>query len=153
MQYFGNLVCSEVIKVPSCLRTFGNGYTKFVHPLLYHLNYCINSFNYSLLTFSNLYIRFRTKRPSEYNPTSAQRLIYTVLFEMIVKVLTTATSFSRCNPMWFLSMGLPQGSGLCSFSSCKYPGTEGSNQNHHWNHHRWHATNSLEWTRLSCWCL
>jgi len=25
---------------------------------------------------------------------------------MIVGVLTTATSFSRCNSMWFLSMGL-----------------------------------------------
>ena len=34
-----------------------------------------------------------------------------------------ATSFSRCNPMWFLSMGLRQGSGLCSSSSRKYPGT------------------------------
>jgi len=51
-----------------------------------------------------------------------------------------ATSFSRCNPMWFLSMGLRQGSGLCSSSSRKYPGTEGTNQKHHWNHHRWHAT-------------
>jgi len=59
------------------------------------------------------------------------------------------TSFSRCNPMWFLSMGLCQGSGLCSSSSRKYPGT----QNRHWNHHRWHATNGLERTRLSCWCL
>jgi len=64
-----------------------------------------------------------------------------------------ATSFSRCNPMWFLSMGLRQGSGLCSSSSRKYPGTERTNQNRHWNHHRWHATNSLERTRLSCWCL
>ena len=27
------------------------------------------------------------------------QFIYTVLFEMIVGVLTTATSFSRCNPM------------------------------------------------------
>jgi len=60
---------------------------------------------------------------------------------MFVGVLT---SFSRCNPMWFLSMGLRQGSGLCSYSSRKYPGTEGTNQNRHWNHHRWHATNSLE---------
>jgi len=66
------------------------------------------------------------------------------------QVLTTA---SRCNPMWFLSMWLCQGSGLCSSSSRKYPGTEGTNQNRHWNHHRWHATNSLERTRLSCWCL
>ena len=64
-----------------------------------------------------------------------------------------ATSFSRCNPMWFLSMGLHQRSGLCSSSSRKYPGTEGTNQNHHWNHQRWHATNSLERTRLLCWCL
>jgi len=56
----------------------------------------------------------------------------TGLFEMIVGVLTTVTSFSRCNPMWFLSMGLRQGSGLCSSSSRKYPGTEGTNQNRHW---------------------
>jgi len=26
----------------------------------------------------------------------------------------------------------------------------GTNQNRHWNHHCWHATNSLERTRLSC---
>ena len=38
-------------------------------------------------------------------------------------------------------------------SSHKYPGTEGTNHNRHWNHHHWHATNSLERTRLSCWCL
>jgi len=48
---------------------------------------------------------------------------------MIVGVLTTChtqyTSFSRCNPMRFLSRGLRQGSGLCSTSSRKYPGTEG----------------------------
>ena len=62
-------------------------------------------------------------------------------------------SFSRWNPMYFLIMGLHQGSGLCSSCSRKYPGTEGTNQNRHWNHHRWHATNSLEQTRLSCWCL
>jgi len=67
---------------------------------------------------------------------------------MIVGVLTTATSFSRCNPM-----RLRQDSGLCSSFSRKYPGTEGTNQNCHWNRHRWHATNSLERTRLSCWCL
>jgi len=24
---------------------------------------------------------------------------------------------------------------------------------HQHDHHRWHATNSLERTRLSCWCL
>jgi len=55
--------------------------------------------------------------------------VNTGLFKMIVGVLTCHTqytSFSRCNPMWFLSMGLCQGSGLCSSSSCKYPGTEGS---------------------------
>ena len=84
-------------------------------------------------------------------------ITYTGLFKMIVRVLTTChtqyTSFSRCNPVWFLSMRLRQGSGLCSSSSRKYPGTEGTNQNRHWNRHRWHATNSLERTGLSCWCL
>jgi len=60
---------------------------------------------------------------------------------------------SRCNPMWFISMGLRQRSGLCSSYSHKYPGTEGTNENRHWNHHRWHATNSLKRTGLSCWCL
>jgi len=48
----------------------------------------------------------------------------TGLFEKIVWVLTTATSFSRCNPMWFLSMGLRQGSGLCFSSSRKYTGID-----------------------------
>jgi len=55
--------------------------------------------------------------------------------------------------MRFLSMGLRQGSGLCSSSSCKYPETEGTNQNRQWNPHRWHAINSSERTRLSCWRL
>ena len=78
----------------------------------------------------------------------------TGLLKMMVGFLTTrlATSFSRCKPMWFLSMGLRQGSGLCSSCSRKYPGTEATNQNRHWNHHSWHATNSLERNRLSCWC-
>ena len=53
----------------------------------------------------------------------------TGLFKMIARVLTTChtqyTSFSRCKPMWFPNMGLRQGSGLCSSSSRKYPGTEG----------------------------
>jgi len=56
-------------------------------------------------------------------------------------------------PCAFLSMGLGQGSGLCSSSSPKYHEIEGTNQNRHWNHHRWHATDSLERTGLSCWCL
>jgi len=42
--------------------------------------------------------------------------------------------------------GVTSGSGLCSFSSREYPGTEGTNQNRHWNHHSWHATNS--WNEL-----
>ena len=44
---------------------------------------------------------------------------YTGLFEIIFGVLTT--SFSRFNPICFLSMGLRQESGLCSSSSRKYP--------------------------------
>jgi len=35
----------------------------------------------------------------------------------------------------------------------KCPATGGTNQNRHWNHHRCHATDSLERTGLSCWCL
>ena len=54
---------------------------------------------------------------------------YTGLFKMTVGILTTChtqyTSFSRCNPMWFLPMRLRQASGLCSSSSRKYSGTEG----------------------------
>ena len=45
--------------------------------------------------------------------------------------IETITAFSRCNPMRFISMWLRQGSGLCSSSSCKYPGNEGTNQNRH----------------------
>jgi len=47
-------------------------------------------------------------------------------------------------------MGLRQGSGLlvCSSSSRKYPGTEGTNQNRHWDHHRLHATNSPDLVTL-----
>ena len=92
----------------------------------------------------------RVSLTSSYNLLLIQN---TGLCEMIVGVLTTATSIFRCNPMWFLSMGLRQGSGLCSSCSRKYSGTQGMNQNSHWNHHRWHATNSLERTRLSCWYL
>jgi len=38
-----------------------------------------------------------------------------------------ATSFSRCKHIWFLSMRLHQGSGICSSSSRKYPKTKGTN--------------------------
>ena len=72
---------------------------------------------------------------------------------MIFGVLKTCHTQYTWDFLWFLSMGLRQGSGLCSSSSRKYPGIEGTIQNRHWNHHRWHATDSLERTRLSCWCL
>jgi len=101
----------------------------------------------------NIVVIFRLSWRASYFLTELTVSCCTGLFEMIVGVVATATTFSRCNPMWFLSMGLRQGLGLCSSSSRKYPGTEGTNQNRHWNHHHWHATNSLERTRLSCWCL
>jgi len=70
---------------------------------------------------------------------------------MIVGVLTTChTQYTWDRSICIL---LFNKSGLCSSSSCKYTGTEGTNQKRHWNHHRWHATNSLEQTQLSCWCL
>ena len=54
---------------------------------------------------------------------------------MIVGVLTTrhtryTLERSICIFL-FLSMGLRQGSGLCSSCSRKYPGTEGTNHNRH----------------------
>ena len=80
----------------------------------------------------------------------------TGLFEMNVGVLKTChtqyTWDTSIGFFLFLSMGLRQGSGLCSSSSRKYPWTESTNQNSHWNHHCWHATDSLERTGLSCWC-
>ena len=70
---------------------------------------------------------------------SHTKICNTGLFKMIVGVLTYCrtqyTSFCSCNPMWFLFMGLRQGSGSCSSFSRKYPETEGMNQNRHWNHH------------------
>jgi len=66
---------------------------------------------------------------------------------MIVGVLRTChtqyTSFSRCNPMWFISMGLRQESGLCSSSSPQV--------SRNWR--LLYATNSLEQSRLSGGCL
>jgi len=70
------------------------------------------------------------------------------LFEMIFGVLTTCHTqytwdrsiciflFSRTTLQFFVTY-------LC----------DSTNQNRHWNHHCWHATNSLEQTRLLCWCL
>ena len=88
---------------------------------------------------------------------SFENVIYVGLFEMMVRVLTTCHTqytWHRSTGIFFSSsVRLRQGSGLCSSSFRKFPGTEGTNQNRHWNHHRWHATNSLERTRLSCWCL
>ena len=41
--------------------------------------------------------------------------------------------------LWCVS-GNGAGSALCSSSSRKYPGTEGTNQTRHWHYHHWHAT-------------
>ena len=65
--------------------------------------------------------------------------LYTGYFEMIVGGLTTRhkLEISVCSCT-------DESRGLCSSSSRKYHGTEGTNQNGHWNHHRWHATDSLD---------
>ena len=61
---------------------------------------------------------------------------------MIVGVLTTGHLVIQMQPhVICFCVGLRQGWGLCSSSSRKYPETEGTNQNRHWNHHRWNATN------------
>jgi len=96
-------------------------------------------FWFSLQHFSQTFLILRTER------------------DMIINVQCYTkwlSGFNNCHlVLQILSMGLRQGSGLCSASSRKYSGTEVTNQNRHWNHHRWHATISLERTRLSCWCL
>ena len=122
------------------------------HLVGFNFNSCIAAHTINNVTFIYFYI---IKFIYIYIYIYIHTHTHTGLLKMIVRVLTTrlATSFSRCNPMWFLSMGLCQGSGLCSSSSHKCPGTEDMNQNSHWNHHRSHAADSLEWTRLSCWCL
>jgi hypothetical protein len=75
---------------------------------------------------------------------SSSMLICTGLFEMIFRGFNNLPySFSRCNPHVLSFYGVSQGSGLCSSSSRKYPGTEDTNQNRHWNHQRWHATNII----------
>jgi hypothetical protein len=103
--------------------------------------------------YSNVYIKLKSIAMEE------QCYLHkcTGLFETIVWVLTnchTQYTWDRSICIFlFLSTWLREGSGLNSSSSRKYPGTEGTNQNRHWNHHRWHATNSFERSRLSCWCL
>ena len=76
----------------------------------------------------------------------------TGLFETTVGVLATATSFSRYNPMWLFSMGVTSTIRFMFLLFTQVSRNWGTNQNGHWNHHYWHATNSSEWTPLSCWC-
>jgi len=52
----------------------------------------------------------------------------TGLFKMVIGVIHNT---QLMQPHVILSMGLRQGLGLCSSSSRKYPGTEGTNQNRH----------------------
>jgi len=79
---------------------------------------------------------------------------YTGLFKMIVGVqLSSGNSAPNSGNNHNLTI---QFEGCIHSSRDRvrvYHGTEGTNQNRHWNHHSWHATNSLERTRLSCWCL
>ena len=72
--------------------------------------------------------------------------IYTGLFEMIVGVLTTCHTqyswdrsicvflFNRTTLLDFVTYLTG-----ALYVHLLYPGTEGTNQNRHWNHHRWRA--------------
>jgi len=67
---------------------------------------------------------------------------------MIVGVLTTYHTQYTCDRSICIFHLIEQHSKfLLHASSRKYPGNKGTNQNRHWNHHRWHATN-MERTRL-----
>jgi len=57
--------------------------------------------------------------------------IYTVLFEIIVGVLTTCHLGLQMQPHVISFYGIMSGSGLGSSCSRKYPGTEDTNQNRH----------------------
>jgi len=70
-------------------------------------------------------------------------LVYTGLFKMIVGVLTTCHTqytWDRSTCVFYLIE--QHYKFLLHTSSHKYPRNEGTNQNRHWNHHRWHAERS-----------
>ena len=75
---------------------------------------------------------------------------YTGLFKMIVRVqLSSGNSTPNSGNHHHLTN--PFEGGMHSFkrqSAC-VSWTEGTNQNRHWNHHRWHVTDSLERNQLS----
>ena len=78
----------------------------------------------------------------------------TWLFKMIVGVQLSSgnsTPNSETTTIWQFNSKV-----VCTVSRDRvrvYPGTEGTNQTRHWNHHRWHVTNSLERNPWSSWCL
>ena len=86
---------------------------------------------------------------------------YTVLFEMIVRVLTTCHTqntwhtsvcfflFNRTTLHVFVTYL----TGALYVHPLWFYKHQHDNPNRHWNHHRWLATSSLERTWLSCWCL
>jgi hypothetical protein len=81
---------------------------------------------------------------------------YTGLFKMIVGVLTTYhtqyTWDSSIQLHWWIKKFSKFSFMVCN--SYTFLRLERSllRWRHQWNHHRWHATNSLERTGLSCWC-
>ena len=83
------------------------------------------------------------------------RIRYTGLFKIIVGVqLSSGNSAPNSGNKPPSDISIRRWYAQFQETGCVcYPGTEGTNQNRHWNHHRWHATNSLERNRLSCCCL
>ena len=80
-------------------------------------------------------------------------MLYTELFEMIVGVLTTFHLVPQMQHHVISFNGVRSRIRFMFLLFSQVSRTEGTNQNRHWNQHLWHATNSLERTRLSCWCL
>jgi len=82
--------------------------------------------------------------------------IYTGLFEMIVGVLTTChTQYTWDRSIWFFYLIEQHSKFLLHTLQVLYMCTlcDSTNINTIIDNHHWHATNSLERTRLSCWCL
>ena len=149
--------CANFPSSLACNLFFLRRYSVFNHP---HIsNWILRIFKIlSILTYctvSKIHLFFSALCVC-YDGGIMTSVFSTGLLKMFVGMISCYSPghlFLQINPMWFLSVGLRQGSGLCSLCSRTYPGTEGTNHNRHWNHHRWHATNSRERTRLSCWCL
>ena len=131
-------------------------YSLTIHVTYVRCDYLILDNAFKLTVFNNI-IKFSCTVYSYVSMPPFLYVCYIGLFEMIVGVLTTCHTqytWDRCTCILLFNRTTLQ-IFVTYLTGALYvhPETEGTNQNRYWNHHRWYATNSLERTRLSCWCL